>query len=170
MVRPRIDSVFFQPSDRLYFIHTEDAFGMTLQAESCGGKKSLFNRCGSWLARCLPCLFFFKLILLNKVVRMTADWSGFAQYCSFIPPTVIRSACLISQILTSSVIVEEASLWTLGATLTNPNTFKEQLRSDAFIVSAPGERLKYLLESIHFNIELMLSDRHGYKSHVWLPE
>lgn len=39
-----------------------------------------------------------------------------------------------------------------------------------FIVSAPVEKLKYLLESIHLNNELMLSYHHGYKSDVWLPE
>lgn len=26
------------------------------------------------------------------------------------------------------------------------------------------------LEDVHLNNELMLSDRHGYKSHVWLLE
>lgn len=106
------------------FIHTEVAIEMLLQAKRSGGKNYFFNHCASWLLRGGHCLLgdFFK-----QVVRMTADWTLFAQYCSFIIPTVMRTACLISEIFTLSVIVEEASLWMLRAAVNNINISKQQL-------------------------------------------
>lgn len=58
---------------------------------------------------------------------MTADRALFAQHCSFIIATVMRTACLISEIFTFSVIVEEASLWVLRAAVNNINISKQQL-------------------------------------------
>lgn len=66
-------------------------------------------------------------IFFKQVVRMTAGPTLFAQYCSFIIPTVMRTACLISEIFSLSVIVEEASPWMLRATVNNINISKQQL-------------------------------------------
>lgn len=43
----------------------------------------------------------------------------------------MRTACLISEIFSLSVIVEEVSLWMLRATVSNINISKQQLRPQA---------------------------------------